>query len=351
MAKPPKLRIEADNINGMWPILCTPAKDNASDWRERDTVDLDETARVVEALIAAGADGLLSLGTYGEGHSLLWEEKLAFIGCVLEVIGGRIPFFAGTTALNTREVIRQTRIVHEMGVTGTMLGVPMWCKADLHTAVQFYKDVVEACPDTALAIYANSEAFKFEFSRPFWAEIGKLPQAVASKYLGIGMLTTDLELAPNIRFLPTEADYYAAARVDPERMTAFWSSGALCGPAPQVALRDYVIEAKRTKDWRPAKEVADKICAANNGLFPNGEFSEFSKFNVALEKGRMNAAGWMKAGPCRPPYHIVPQSYLEGAQRSGKAFAKLHAEYAAKEEASMQSKTIQLPPLSPGMGG
>jgi trans-o-hydroxybenzylidenepyruvate hydratase-aldolase len=34
----------------------------------------------------------------------------------------------------------------------------------------------------------------------------------------------------------------------------------------------------------------------------------------------------MKAGPCRPPYHLVPESYLEGARESGKMLAKLHAQ-------------------------
>ncbi len=174
-----KLRIDASGINGLWPILPTPAKEGASDWRQRNTVDLDETARTVEALIASGVDGLISLGTYGEAHSLLWEEKKAFVSCVVETIRGRIPFFAGSTALNTREVIEQTRVMHDLGASGTMLGVPMWCKADLATAVQFYKDVTEACPDTAIAIYANSEAFKFEFSRPFWAQVGKLPRPEA----------------------------------------------------------------------------------------------------------------------------------------------------------------------------
>jgi trans-o-hydroxybenzylidenepyruvate hydratase-aldolase len=320
-----KLRIDAQGINGLWPILPTPAKPNASDWRERDTVDLDETARVVEALVEAGVDGLLSLGSYGEGHSLLWEEKKAFVGCVVETLRGRIPFFAGTTALNTREVIDQTRAVHDMGASGTMLGVPMWCKNDVATAVRFFRDVAEACPDTAIAIYANSEAFKFEFPRPFWAQIASIPQAVTCKYLGIAMLAIDLDLVPGMRFLPNENDYYAAARIAPERMTAFWSSGALCGPLPALALRDRVAQAKASGDWQPALEIARRIRAADAGFFPKGDFAEFSKFNVGIEKGRMNEAGWVKAGPPRPPYHVVPDDYLEGAKRSGRAIAELNA--------------------------
>ncbi|MGB0216410.1 MAG: dihydrodipicolinate synthase family protein [Alteromonas oceani] len=320
----PKLRIDASGINGAWPILPTPAKSNASDWRARDTVDLDETVRIVEALIDSGVDGILSLGTYGEAHSLLWEEKKAFVSCVVDTIRGRVPFFAGTTALNTREVVEQTRVMHDIGVSGTMLGVPMWVKNDLPTAVNFFYDVTEACPDTAIAVYANSEAFKFEFPRPFWAAMSKLPQVVTCKYLGIGMLAADLELAPNIRFLPNENDYYAAARIDPDRMTAFWSSGALCGPLPALTLRDRVAEAKQTGDWSKAKDIAMQISACDRGFFPKGEFSEFSKYNVGLEKGRMNAAGWVNAGPCRSPYHIIPKEYLKGAQQSGLALKALN---------------------------
>jgi trans-o-hydroxybenzylidenepyruvate hydratase-aldolase len=38
----------------------------------------------------------------------------------------------------------------------------------------------------------------------------------------------------------------------------------------------------------------------------------------------------MKAGPCRPPYHLVPENYLEGARESGKMLAQLHAKLTAE---------------------
>src|SRR5687768_11915981 len=161
-------RLTASDVNGMWAILATPATDNGSDWRAENTVDLDETARVIEALIAAGVDGLLSLGTFGECATLAWEEKRAFIATAVETVRGRIPFFAGTTTLNTRETVRQTRVARDIGVDGTMLGPPMWCYPDLATTLQFYEDIAEACPDVAICVYANSEAFKFDFPRSFW---------------------------------------------------------------------------------------------------------------------------------------------------------------------------------------
>ncbi|MDY6841408.1 MAG: dihydrodipicolinate synthase family protein [Pseudomonadota bacterium] len=320
-------RLTADDIHGVWAIMPTPATPDASDWRSSYTVDLTETARIVEELIAAGVNGILSLGTFGECATLTWEEKRDYVSTVIETINGRVPYFCGTTALNTREAIRQTREFMEMGASGTMLGVPMWVEADLPTAVQFYRDVTEAVPEAAIVIYANPQAFKFDFPRPFWAEMSKLPQVVAAKYLGIGMLDLDLKLAPNIRFLPHEDDYYAAARINPERVTAFWSSGTMCGPAAPIVLRDAVKQAKTSGDWTKAKAVSDDMRAADSTLFPNGDFAEFSKYNIGLEKERMNEAGWLKAGPCRPPYYLVPEGYLAGAHKSGRAWAALHTKY------------------------
>jgi len=327
MTKQIKTRLTADDINGAWTIMPTPATADAGDWRSEFTVDLDETARIVEALITAGVDGIMSLGTFGEGASLTWEEKRRFMETVVEVIRGRVPYFCGTTALNTREVIRQTRAALDIGVDGTMLGVPMWCKMEVANAVQFYRDVAEACPEIAIAIYANPEAFKFDFPRPFWAQVSQIPQVVTAKYLGIGMLDLDLTLAPSIRFLPHEDDYYAAARIAPERMTAFWSSGTMCGPATSLRLRDEVITAKQNGDWSAAKEISDAMRRADSTLFPRGDFSEFSKYNIGIEKARMNEAGWLRAGPCRPPYQTLPEEHVAGALQSGRAWAALHAKY------------------------
>jgi trans-o-hydroxybenzylidenepyruvate hydratase-aldolase len=324
-------RLTVTDITGAWAIIPTPAKDNASDWRADDTVDLEETARVVEELIRAGVDGILSLGTLGECSTLTWDEKRAFMATVVETARGRVPYFGGTTSLNTRETVRQTRAAYDLGVDGTMLGPPMWCYPDLATTVQFYRDVATSCPEMAICVYANPEAFKFDFPRPFWAQITQVPQVVAAKIVGIASLDADLRLTKGqVRLLPVDSNYYAAARIAPDECTAFWSGGALCGPAVQIHLRDEVAAAKKSADWSAAKELSGAIAAASARLMPNGSFAEFSRYNIGLEKARMNAAGWMKAGPCRPPYHVVPESYLEGARESGKMLAKLHARLEAE---------------------
>ena len=247
-------QLSAADIKGAWAIIPTPAKANASDWRATDTVDLDETARAVDALIASGVDGILSLGTLGECATLTWEEKRSFIATMVEAARGRVPIFAGTSTLSTRETIQQTRTACDLGADGTMLGPPMWNKPDVGTAVQFFKDVAEAVPEMAICVYANPFVFKFDFPPPFWAQVAAIPQVIMAKTASAGTYLRDLGASRgSIRLMPIDAEYYAAARLDPETAVAFWSSSASCGPAPVIALRDMVIEAKKTGDWSKAK--------------------------------------------------------------------------------------------------
>lgn len=316
--------LTVDDIQGAWAIMPTPAKDNAPDWHVEDSVDLDETARAVKGLVAAGMDGILSLGTLGECATLTWDEKKAFIATAVEAAGGRVPFFAGTTSLGTRETIRQTREARDLGADGTMLGLPMWCAADLQTAVRFYRDVAEACPDMAICIYANVAAFRFPFPPEFWAAVSEIPQVVMAKYGTTAGLAADLAASKNrIRLMPIDMEYCKAAQAAPDAVTAFWSSGAVCGPELAVHLRDMVANARKTNDWAAVGELTGAIGKTVWSLIPRGDFQEFNKYNIGLEKERMNAGGWMKAGPCRPPYIFVPEEYLEGARASGRGWAEL----------------------------
>lgn len=318
-----------DEVVGAWAIMPTPAKTNASDWQAENTVDLDETSRVVEQLIASGVNGILSLGTLGECATLTWDEKAAFMRTIVETARGRVPVFGGTSSLSTRESVRQTREARAIGVDGVMVGPPMWCAPDVATAVQYFRDLAAACPDTAICVYANTEAFRFEFPRPFWAQVSELPQVITAKYIGIGTLLPDLAASRRrIRFLPLDVDYYGAARLDPDFCTAFWTSGAVCGPNPVIRLRDAVSKARASGDWSTAQQLTGEIAQTYQTLFPNGSFKEFSMYNIGIEKARMDAAGWMKAGPCRPPYHLLPNPIQEGARESGRRWADLNARLA-----------------------
>jgi trans-o-hydroxybenzylidenepyruvate hydratase-aldolase len=325
-----RTRLTANDIRGCWAIIPTPAKDDAGDWHAQSTVDLDETARAVDALIASGVDGILSLGTLGECATLEWEEKRSFMATLHEAARGRVPVFGGTSSLSTRETVRQTRAALDIGLDGTMVGPPMWNKPDVGTAVQFFRDLAEAVPQMAICAYANPFVFKFDFPPPFWAQLAEIPQVVCAKTASAGTYLRDQRASHGrIRLMPIDAEFYAAARLDPETALAFWSSSAACGPAPAIVLRELVAQAKRSGDWSAALALSDKITAAILPTIAYGNFDEFQMHNIALEKGRMDVAGFMRAGPNRPPHQLVPDRIRELGRIGGEAWAALQAEYAA----------------------
>jgi trans-o-hydroxybenzylidenepyruvate hydratase-aldolase len=113
--------ISSKDLQGALAIMPTPAKEGADHLDAANTVDLDETARLVESLVRDGATGIMALGTMGECATVSQSDYEAFVDCLLKTVCGRIPTFVGTTALGGHEVARRIRFVKERGATGTML--------------------------------------------------------------------------------------------------------------------------------------------------------------------------------------------------------------------------------------
>lgn len=315
-------RIGLTDIQGIFAIMPTPATDDAYDWRSTNTVDLDETVRAANALVDGGVSAIMTTGTFGEASTLTWTEHLQFAAAVVEAVAGRVPVLLGPTTLNTRDTIARGRAFRDLGASGFLLGRPMWCEMEDATIIRFYADVAEALPEMAIVAYDNPAAFKGKLSPDAYAGLARIPQVVAAKYTIIGdQFPADLAAtAGNMRLMPIDEDWLRAWTIDPTSSAACWSAAASCGPAPVVALRDALL----ANDLTTAQEVTQLIQEACTPLFPDGDFATFAKYNIGIDKAWMDAAGFIKAGPPRPPYHVVPDAYMVSAQEAGHRWRALH---------------------------
>lgn len=328
MAKLPKLT--AKDIRGIVAIMPTPVKEGANTWDSRDVVNLDEAARGADRLVNDGVDMILVNGTFGEAASLMWGELRKFSETLVEAIRGRVPVFLGATTLNTRDTIERGRYFRDVGAEGLFLGRPMWCQMSQEMTVQFYRDIAVALPDMNILVYDNPEAFKGKISTEAYAELAKIPQVVASKYRSVlagiaaDTLVADMRAVKgNIKLLPHDCDWYYAARWYPEEIDGCWSSGVSAGPAPVVALK----KAIHAGDWERAKQITDDISWAYENFFPGGSFIAFHTYNIGIQKARFDAAGYIKAGPPLPPYHVMPNSALKSAKECGRRWKQLQEKY------------------------
>lgn len=320
--------LTAQDFRGLYAIMPTPARVGAERWDATDTVDLDETARVVEQLIADGVHGLIALGTTGECATVTPEEWKAFVECVLVTVNRRLPTFIGATALGAHEVAQRLRFARDHGADGTLLGLPMWQPTTVDMAVRYYGEMAEAFPDLAIMVYANQRAFRFDFPTDFWRRVVQAaPTVTSAKFSNPAKLREALDVSGGqVNFLPHDMGVAQFARISPNTTTACWATAASMGPQPSLAIIEAVLAGDDVRTALLDKEIA----WANEpieGLIANPQ--EFASYNIQVEKIRINAAGYCKAGPIRPPYDEIPADYAEASRECGRRWRQLCAKYGA----------------------
>lgn len=310
-------KIGPSDLKGVMSYPPTPALPGAEDPEARDTVNLEETERMIRQLIADGVDSIALNGTLGEMHTLTLDEWKAYASCVADTVrevDSDFPIFIGATTLSTRDTIDRMRFLRDLGITGTLLGRPMWGEMVSDLMARFYRDVAEAVPELAICVYDNTAAFRGVIPRDVYKVLADIPQAVAVKYAGgasVGFrFHNDLAVVGDkIKLMMIETDWFPAVQMyglETQPMT--WSSTTACGPTPVLALRDALYDG-RTED---ARWLTERLRWAHEPFLVGQNFPEFAKYNVPLEKIRVNEAGYIDVGQSRPPYttDLVPEKHV-----------------------------------------
>src|SRR5438874_4115288 len=87
---------------GVFPAITTQFKRDQS-------LDLEATARHVEALIDSGVAGIIFLGSLGENQALAPDEKRRCLKAMVEAVNGRVPALSGVAESSTAEARRYAR--------------------------------------------------------------------------------------------------------------------------------------------------------------------------------------------------------------------------------------------------
>ena len=315
-----------NDFRGVYAIIPTPAKEGADHWNATDTVNIEETERVVNALIRDGVSGLIVLGTTGECATLTSSEYDVFTDCVLSTVKKRLPTFVGTTALGTHEVVRRTRFAQERGADGVLLGLPMWQPLTIDMAVEFYRTISEGFPNMGIMVYGNGRAFRFPFPPEFWSRaVDAAPTLIAAKYSRPQALLAALEASKGrVHFLPHDGGVSKFAELSPSTTKACWSTAASMGPEPVLAQ----MRAQLANDVETLKAIAADLSWVREPIKEITADAElFAAYNIQLEKIRIEAAGYCKAGPIRPPYNMMPDNLVAKVHEHARRWATLRDKY------------------------
>ena len=70
----------------------------------------------INRLIEGGVSGIFALGTNGEVYALSEEEKLRVIKVAVDEVKGRVPVYAGTGCIGTKETVEMSKKAEDLGV-------------------------------------------------------------------------------------------------------------------------------------------------------------------------------------------------------------------------------------------
>lgn len=310
------------DLRGLYAIIPTPARPGAEAITATNTVDLDETERLVTNLLQDGASGLIVLGTTGECATLTDADYDRFVDCVCRVVDRQVPLFVGATALGGQAAFRRLSFAREQGADGSLLGMPMWQPMTTDMALKYYAEVSEALPSLAIMVYANARAFRYDFPLEFWQALIKVaPTVISAKYSRAQGLANLIEATERrINFMPIDmsvADFYEAS---PETTTACWATAAAMGPEPAAL----VIDAALQGDAARVKALDAEIAWSNEPIMDLlAQPDIFASYNIQIEKIRIATAGYCRPGPIRSPYNSIPEEYAEAARECGRRWIEL----------------------------
>lgn len=120
---------------------------------EDESINLDELRRQVDRQIEAGIHGIFPFGTNGEGYILTGEEKKLVLETVIDQVAGRVPVYAGTGCISTKETIEQCKMAEEAGADILSVITPSFAKASQHELIVHYTRVAEAVPNMPIVLY------------------------------------------------------------------------------------------------------------------------------------------------------------------------------------------------------
>mgnify|MGYP000509678059 FL=1 len=108
-----------------------------------ESVNIPELRNQIERQIAGGVHGLFCFGTNGEGYILSLKEKEEVLEATIDQVKGRVPVYAGTGCISTRDTIYMSKRAEELGADVLSIITPSFALASQKELYDHYVEVAE----------------------------------------------------------------------------------------------------------------------------------------------------------------------------------------------------------------
>lgn len=136
--------------------------------------------KLINYLIEGGVHGLFVVGTTGEFYGLTPEEKREILQVTMDETKGRVPVYAGTNGITTRESVVLTQLAEECNVDAVSVLTPMFLTPNQDQLIQHYKTVA-ANTSLPVILYNNPPKTGVNLTASTVAKLAEIPNIVSIK--------------------------------------------------------------------------------------------------------------------------------------------------------------------------
>jgi len=267
--------------SGIIPAMVTPLTAD-------EEINEKSLRRLTNHLIDGKVHGGLAVGSQSEFWALSPDEKRRVWETVVDETRGRVPVYAGTAGVTTRETIELTRIAEKAGIDAVSILTPYFIGPNDDQLFDHYKAVAESTSLPILA-YTNPARTNVKISPGLLARLAQVKGIV-----GIKDSSGDLELtAEYIRVVPPSFSVLMGRDTLIYAGLSYGTKGSIAATAnvkPELVASIY--------DKYMAGDLAGAL-QAQRELAPLRLAFAWGTFPVVIKEA-LNLMG-MDAGPCRAP--------------------------------------------------
>jgi 4-hydroxy-tetrahydrodipicolinate synthase len=143
-------------------------------------INTETLRKLTNYLIEGGVHGLFPVGTQGEFYALTFEEKKKVLEVVVEETQGRVPVYAGTGAITTREAVALTKMAESVGASAVSVITPFFVHPSDAELLEYYTAVAKSTRLPVL-LYNNPGRTGVNISADFVVKASKVDNIVGIK--------------------------------------------------------------------------------------------------------------------------------------------------------------------------
>ncbi len=287
--------MNSSKIHGIITAMLTPMNGDES-------INYGELRNQVRRQINAGVHGLFCLGTNGEGYILSETEKLEIARTVIDENNGRLPVYAGTGCIGTRDTIELSKKAESLGADVLSVVAPYFAATSQNELYTHYASIAEAV-DIPILLYNIPARTGVNLSVETVAKLAEIPNIVGIKDSS-GNFDAILQYIEK-----TPDDFIVLSGND---SLVLWTltaggCGGICGIANLFpATMASIYETWKKGDFKEAKNIQASIRAMRD-CFRLGNPNTIVKIAANLLGENV--------GPCRRPFYTDDKSVRQELSR------------------------------------